>query len=126
MGVLPVARPSTAWLPSRRRSLIISAIRLAIVLAISSYSTMTTGTRSLDEAMDKDYIIAPRRECLSARRAVDLDANWLGSILKEGALSLISFLARSYSGELQCRTFVVFFVRRDLDEPWGSIASAHP
>src|SRR6266550_2737067 len=51
MGVLPVASPSTACPPPRRRSLIISAMRLAIVRAISSYSTMTTGTRSLEDGI---------------------------------------------------------------------------
>src|SRR5882762_2565453 len=51
IGVLPVARPSTACPPARRRSLIISAMRRAMVRAISSYSTMTTGTRSLEDAI---------------------------------------------------------------------------
>src|SRR2546423_7335273 len=60
IGVLPVARPRTARPPSRRRSLIISAIRFAMVRAISSYSTMTTGTRSFELAMyPKIYLSRP-------------------------------------------------------------------
>src|ERR1700674_3499379 len=53
IGVLPVASPSTACPPARRRSLMISAMRRAIVRAISSYSTMTRGTRSLEDGISE-------------------------------------------------------------------------
>src|ERR1700693_1744896 len=53
IGVLPVASPSTACPPSRRRSLMMSAMRRAIVRAISSYSTITKGTRSLEAGISE-------------------------------------------------------------------------
>jgi len=64
--VLPVASPSTACPPALRRSLIISAMRLAIVRAISSYSTMTTGTRSLEDAIQGKEVSAVKDNPIAA------------------------------------------------------------
>src|SRR5712691_8986895 len=107
IGVLPVASRSTACPASRRRSLMMSAIRRAIVRAISSYSTMTNGTRSLEAGISESEKARYKftlyaRTMLVLALGVRIASDNRHPQNKSRELMALQLIARSFSGGAWC------------------------